>query len=353
MAKQYSIEEIRERSADVGTRHRSAVRALTALALAGKGDPGKILKTTWPRDPNAEMILRSVVSPTDTSGFPKWTTASALPDLAPRSAALRLFRDCLQLNLAGKFSIKVPGLQSQPTPIFIAEGGAMPISQLTFGSTEVGPVKKILIGTAVTNELQSAVPTTASAVIGRVLERAVEKSLDAIVFDANAATTVRPAGLLNGVTPLTASAATNGLVAIADDIGSLAAAIAAANIDPSDMILICAVKQATALKTLTGPNFDYSILSTPLLAAGTVVGVAPSAIAYATDGAAPQIETSESAIEHMEDTSPQPITGGTPSPAVPVRSLFQTNSIAIRIRAALTWATIAPGAVQTITGTNW
>ena len=74
----------------------------------------------------------------------------------------------------------------------------MPVGQLGFASSEFGPIKKILIAAAVSEELQSSTPATATAVISAALAAAAEKSLDSVVFGAGAGDPATPQGLLHG-----------------------------------------------------------------------------------------------------------------------------------------------------------
>jgi hypothetical protein len=65
----------------------------------------------------------------------------------------------------------------------------------------------------------------------------------------------------------------------------------------------------------------------------------------------PQIETSDKPALYFEDTDPTDVSGAG-GVAAPVKSLFQTNLIAIKVRANCAWA-VAPGAAQVITAVNW
>ena len=141
---------------------------------------------------------------------------------------------------------------------------------------------------AVSGELENATPETASAVIGRVLSNAITKSLDAVAFGAAAADSAKPAGLLAGITPLTASTE-QGLNGVSQDVGAMAGAMAAAGVDPEGMILVASPQQAVTLKLMAGPRFDNQVFGTTALADGTVVAFAPGAVAAAFDGA-PQVE---------------------------------------------------------------
>ena len=118
------------------------------------------------------------------------------------------------------------------------------------------------------------------------------------------------------------------------------------------MILIAAPKQAAVLKALTGANFDYQVLQSLALPAGTIVGVAPNGVAVSADAAPPTIETSTSAA-HFEDSDPLAVIAADGTMAAPSKSLFQMGLIGIKIRCGLTWATITPGAVQMIQNVAW
>jgi hypothetical protein len=333
---------------------RSLTRALTAITLAGTTrSAGAILKAAWPNDDAAGLILRAAVSPTLTANYPAFASVSVLPNLAPQSAALRLFNASLALDMAGINTVRVPHAVTVPSPVFVPEGAPAPTVQVSLAATDVGPVRKILILAAVSSELENATPETASAVVGRVLSNAATKSLDSVAFGTAAADSAKPAGLLTGITPLAASTET-GINGVSQDVGAMAGAMAAAGVDPEGMILVAAPQQAVALKLLAGPKFDNQIFGTLALAEGTVAAFAQGAVAAAFDGT-PSIEASKEAVVHFEDTTPLAIsTPGSPNTvAAPTRSAFQQDMLIIRVRAKATWGVIAPGGVQVIQNVKW
>jgi hypothetical protein len=123
---------------------RSLTRAITAIALAGTTrSPSTVLKSAWPYDDAAGLILRAAVSPTLTSTYPAFQAATVLPNLAPASAAIRLFNASLTLDMAGINTVRVPHAVTVPAPIFVPEGSAAPTVQLSLAATDVGPVRKI------------------------------------------------------------------------------------------------------------------------------------------------------------------------------------------------------------------
>jgi hypothetical protein len=337
---------------------RSVARALAAIALTAPRNRSatRLVTQTWPRDQDAELFARAATSPvstTDAGALSPTVTSSFLAGLAPGSAAVKLFARSLQLDFAGVHQFSVPRGVATPLPIFVAEGAPHPVVDGSTNAAVVGPVKKILIGAGITEELQNATPETATTIIGRVLSEAAAKSLDVYVFDNAAGDAVRPAGLLNGVAPLPPTAG-GGTSAMAKDLANIAGAMSDAGISAENMVVIANPRQAITLRLLSGPNFTHPIFSTVGLAAGTVVGVEAAAIASGFDGA-PEIEIGRGGLLHFADTQPQQI--GTPgSPAVvaaPARSPFQEALLVLKLRLNLAWASCMPGAVQAVTNVTW
>src|SRR5262249_12698456 len=156
--------------------------------------------------------------------------------VAPGSAAAQLFDACLRLNFDGVLTYLVPHVATHPVPLFVAEGGIVPVVQAATASTTVGPGRKLSFIVGLTRELENATPDGAAAIPGRLLAESAAKGLDAAVFDNPAASASRPAGLLNGVTPLVSTAAGAGLDTAASDVAKLAGAFADAGINPANMI---------------------------------------------------------------------------------------------------------------------
>jgi hypothetical protein len=344
-------------SAVAAEHRRSLHRAIAVRALAtlqeGKGrhvDAATIAKAAWPRDERVQLIVRAPQIPTSTADYPTFDPVTAFRSLAPSSAALRLFELGLVLDLRGVSTIRIPGVAGLPTqPIFVGEGLAAPTLQWSFVSTVVGPARKILLQAVVSNELDNATPETASAVIGRVLSDVANRAIDATAFGSAAADTTKPAGLLHNVTPLTA--ATAGLDAMSQDLSALTGAIGAAGIDPSGTVFVCGPREATIVKTKAGPKFDYPILTTLGLPPKTICCFAPAGVASGYQDP-PTVETSREAVLHIEDTAPADIVGVGGAVAAPVRSMFQTDVCAIKVRANCAWNCV-PGAAQVVANVNW
>jgi hypothetical protein len=336
---------------------RSFVRACaaTVLSYGEKADPHTVLSRAFPGDAGAAVVLRAAQSPTSTAGFHAVTAQVVLPMLAPQSASGKLLGMASRIEFGAASTVRVPyiGLTGRPAVVpFVLEGGVMPIVNLVTSSVTVGPVKKMLIGAALTRETQVASGDTAEKVIGDALAASAEQSLDALMFSNAAATTAAPAGLLNGVSGLTPTAG-GGMAAITADLAALATAIASNGIGIDDAVIITTPALAMKLRLLSSVKFDVPILSSSSIAAGTVIMLTPRGFVTGYDGSV-AIEITDQPAIHFEDTTPTDISvaGSPPTVAYPVRSLFQDDMFAIKIRCRVAWA-VHPGAIAYVTGATW
>jgi hypothetical protein len=324
-------------------------RAIAALALSElqqRANPRQILKSHWPGDDRAAVLLKAAQSPTDTtnSGLPAAVSVATWRSLAPGSAAWRLFdhSSALRLDLSGFNTIEMPNIAAlPPVPIWVGESDGAPVVQWTWGKTVLGPAKKILVIAALSDELERATPESAAQLMGRLLSDATQKSIDTAAFDAVAGDDVRPPGLCYGVAPITASAAANPGDAMIEDLAALAGQIGGNGIDTNDVVYIAGPREAQVIKLRAGPRFDNDVLSSLGIPADTVIAVAPSGICSGYQGP-PTISTSKEAVLHRNTDPTQP----------PESSLFQTNLIGIKVHARAAWAA-AKGAVSMVGGITW
>src|SRR5690349_11290620 len=81
----------------------------------------------------------------------------------------------------------------------------------------------------------------------------------------------------------------------------------------------------------------YQVFGSSALSAGVLIGVATNCIASSVDEV-PKYETSREATLHMNTVPTAISTVGTPNViAAPVRSLFQTDSIGVKISLGASW----------------
>lgn len=333
---------------------RSFVRACTAVALGAKqGIPPQRVVKAWD-DGRAELILKAASAPATTTSAAALQLQSTriLPMLAPAAASSRLLALATTLDLAGLGSIKLPyiGFAGRPPVPFIAEGDPANVVDLTVSATVLGPVRKLLILSALTREMAEASASNAEIIIGNALALSAAQSLDTALFSNAAATSTAPAGILNGLVPI-ASAGTSGAAGVADDLALLANAIGAAGINPDEMTIVCPPSLATKVRVLSSPNFTNTVLSSSSLAAGTVIAIVPAGLATGYDGGV-EVSASTEATVHFEATAPLPIVDGSGVVAKPVYSAFQTEMTVLKIRGNVAW-TVQPGAIAQVTGAAW
>ena len=135
------------------------------------------------------------------------------------------------------------------------------------------------------------------------------------------------------------------------DLKNLFAALAAVGAGKTAAI-VAALPQSVTLKMTVGPKFDIDIIGSTALPTGTVA-VVEIASFVSGFGSTAEFSTTKVGAVHMEDTTPQQITGGTPSPAVPVKSLFQVDALALKSNLWASWGLRAAGHAQFITGATW
>lgn len=334
-------------------------RYVTARAIAEASGPGiyddAIITRLWGHDQRmADAIRKAAVSPTSTASVTVLSETAVglfLRSLRHRSAAAQLFTS--PLTLEGRASLSLPAAATEwPEPTFVAEGGPIPAVQGSFGAVTLGPPSKLAMLAGITSELARYSAEDAEAIVTELMDDAAARALDAAVFSATAASAVRPAGLLNGVTAITETAG-GGVTAMLADIQALVGAIVTAG-GGSSILIFAHPVQAVALNVLAANGIGYPVIPAPSLTEGTVIAVEQNAIASAFAGL-PEVETSKEALVHFEDTAPAAIgTAGTPNTvAAPARSAWQHDLLVLRLVMPCTWVPRASGMVQFIEGATW
>jgi HK97 family phage major capsid protein len=302
-----------------------------------------------------DEIIRRAASAQAAVGTPSWASAlaqqaieDAVMQIATLSAAAGLIQRGMQVSFDRRASIRIPGrlLDANDAGQWVAEAGAIPVRDLRITSGPTLTPHKLLVIVAFTREMteQSAIEAISCALISE----ATALSLDRTMFGNQAEDGITPGGLLNGVTPI-AAAGRVGSVAdtAAEDVGKLIAALVANNAR-RDPVLVMNPAQATRLKLVAGPKFDTPILQSNSIPDGTIIAVESSSFVSAF-GSTPEFEVADQIAIHMESATPSdPIMSGQP-----VRSLWQVDSIALRMRLRAAFAMRAAGHVQTIVGANW
>jgi hypothetical protein len=134
-----------------------------------------------------------------------------------------------------------------------------------------------------------------------------------------------------------------------EDLASLGASVAPYS-GNGQLAFIMAAKQAIAV-SLQAENFDFPLFTSSTLPSGTVIAVATPAIAAVVEPL-PRIDSTEVALVH-EETAAQPIVTAAGAVATPVRSLYQTDSVGLRLRLPISWTLRAPGAIAWMQAVTW
>jgi HK97 family phage major capsid protein/HK97 family phage prohead protease len=293
--------------------------------------------------------------------------AAFMQSLMPLSVFPRLSAKGLDLSFgrAGKISIPTRALTPTIAGSFVGEGQPIPVRQGVFTAQVITP-KKLGVITTFTREMDEHSIPAIEAVLRQAVQEDTAVAIDTVLLDANPATVIRPPGLLNGVTPITATAG-GGFTALVGDIKALTGALLTATrgnvrnpvwIMNPQQVNSAGLTPAPASGVFPFKPVDGKLNNWPIIDSGTVplgTMIAMDAADFVSAGEAPRFEVSDQATLHEEDTTPLPIVGaGSPGTvASPVRSLFQTDSLALRLVQPMNWMNRRTGVVQVIQGVTW
>jgi HK97 family phage major capsid protein/HK97 family phage prohead protease len=259
---------------------------------------------------------------------------------------------------------------------FVGEGAPIPVRRGSFGSVSLTPHKMGVISDYTREMAAHSTP----AIENLIREGIVEDTADAIdqaLLDAVAGDTIRPAGLLNGVTPITGVAG-GGVAAMTGDISAILAPFITANaadrivllINPSNVFKLQWASTAVGVYPFREQVQAGNIGGIPFIASTNIAATTIIAVRYAdfvsSTADTPEFDVSDVATLHEDDGSypaDQAMRTGTATvlplvdaagvAAKPQRSLFQTASIAIRMLLDMDWAMRRSGMVQQVTGITW
>jgi len=265
--------------------------------------------------------------------------------------------------------ISIPSRNATPTIAgsFVGEGAAIPVRQGAFSAITMTP-KKMAVITVFSREISEHSDPAIEGLLRTAISEDTAVAIDSVLMDANAATAVRPAGLRNGVATLTPTAG-GGFTAVLGDVKQLYAALQTITLgNVRDPVWLMPPALALALTLTVLPNGTWAfpsvtvdggslanipIIVSPNVTADTLFLI--DAADFVTSSGGVRVDLSDSATLHMEDTTPGPIaTTGTPNAvAAPVRSLYQTDTLAIRMIMPLNWAFRRTGMLAYVTGVTW
>jgi hypothetical protein len=313
-------------------------RALTARTLASvfRAPIGEVVSELWPNDKGLlQLVTRATSAPatTFTTGWAaelvQRTTADAVEALGAASSAADVLRQALVLDWNGAGIISAPGfVASANASGFVKEGDPIPVRQLAAGPAQLLPYKLATIAVLTREMTESG---NAEALISDALVRSSGLALDAVFFGSGAAVAnTQPAGIRNGIAALTASNNSGAFGAAFEDIAALFNAVGQVG-GKGPFVLVANVGRfASASARLRDDPMIKFVASSAV--GNDLIAIAPKAIAAALS-ADPDVETTNAATLVMQDSSPA--VAGTTGPE---KEMFQSESIAVKVRWPVSWA---------------
>jgi hypothetical protein len=277
-------------------------------------------------------------------------------------------------SILGRFGVGgVPSLTRVPFDVAVAagdpgassaawvqEGGGKPARIVTLARILLHPAKVAAV-TVITNEVARLAAAGSVEFLRDQLARSLAIGLDRVFCDpAISAGANSPASVTNGISPISATTDP------ATDLRQLVAAYAAGGGSLSAAVILCSSATAAAL-ALTSSS-GASLFPGVTVAGGVLAGVpclASDAVGariilvdtsriFVADNGEADVSVAEHASVEMVDAPSQSIADGSPlaPSASSLVSLWQTDSIGLRVERIVSWAT-APGAVAFLSDVDY
>ncbi len=316
----------------------------------------------------SQMVTRAAAIPADTttSGWADTLVQTVIGDfieaLMPYSVypKLRALGGSFTFGRNGAISFPARNQATTLAGAFVAQGAPIPVRQGAFTPITLTP-KKMGVITTMTREITEHSTPAIEAILKQAMLEDTAVAIDTVLLDATASSTTRPAGLRNGISKITVSGTASIVGFIADMKALLAALITATNgnlrkpvwiMNPGDALAISLLQTTTGDTPFREEIARGTLLGYPIATTTTgtsdLMGIIDAADFMTATGDTPQFTVSDQAVLHMEDTSPAALsTVATPNTvAAPIRSLFQTDSLAIRMIMDINWAKRRSGIFQ-------
>jgi HK97 family phage major capsid protein/HK97 family phage prohead protease len=376
-------------SAAVGSDARGGVRvevkgsnlpkgtAFTRYAMALARSKGNLMQAVevskaWADStPEVETVLKAAVSAGTTTDSDWAAPLVEYQNMASEFAEL-LRPQTIVGRIQGlrrvPFNIKVPRQTGGSSASWVGEGAPKPVSELAFDQITLGMTKLAGI-VVITDELARASNPAAETIVRQDLIDTIVYTMDRDFVDpANAGTSnVKPASIINGVTPVVASGTDP--EDLRTDLRALRAKFLAANLSLNGAVYIMTEQMADVIAdmqnalgqpeyrdmggdaprigripVITSENIPANAGSgSPLTGdGGRIILVKASEVLLADDGQT-LLDASREAMLQMESAPTNP-----PTASTVFTSLWQTNQVGIRAERFVNWAKRRAGAAQYI-----
>lgn len=359
-------------------------------------------KAAYPTDHGLQAVIKAVVDPaaTDVAGWAQELTDETnqgfLDLLRGDYVTPQLWSVAgLNLNFEGYTAINIPGRAAAQTGQELGGGwtgqrDAIPVSRLTTDTQKIEPYKWGIISSFSKELAMRSVPSIQALIQSSIVADTGTKLDNDYLGEAAAVAGFNPAGLMNGVT---GTASATGGATVGDDmlldLQNLVNPFYAANLNGGIRIMM----HPTNALAMSLVLYNGTYLFRDELARGTLMGipviqstnvpvdelqavvmsaqaVANGSMTFDVSDTATFVEIDDQGASSttnpaMEQTYPRSdMTGQVGDAAThnsdaanttkaPIRSLWQTESVAIKMVQYLSWATLRDGSVNRITGVSY
>lgn len=308
-------------------------------------------------DKDLHMLARAAVSPmttqSDSGMWANTVVSDTLNLLAPINAGARVLSAGLQVQLTDHYGVAIADIPTSASNVsWRGEAAPILVGELALSESNVLSRKEMQVILVATRELFNLSQPTWVNIISTSYRESLQLALDAQLFSAAAGDSTKSAGILNGLSGLTKSVKSTEFDAMLEDVQTVAGAVSAvANGNP--IILVTGPKRVIKLK-MWADRVPFETYGSNAVAESVLIAVATNGLASSVDEV-PIMTQSREATLHM-DSSPAAIsTMATPNAvAAPVRSVYQTDSIACKIALGASWVRRSDSSVAVLTGiTAW
>jgi HK97 family phage major capsid protein len=351
------------------------------------------VKECYPNDRALEAVVKSTINPADTttSGWATELTQDAnqgyLDLLRGVSVTAGLWAVAgINLQFDGYTSLKIPSRAGTDVDLasgWTGEGQAIPVRKATFGTQTISPYKWAAITTMTKEIMARSMPAIEQLVRNGMLQDTGTKLDNDYLGEAAAVAGYSPRGIFQGVTGT--AAATGGATVGDDMLADLKALINpfyAANMGGSALRILMHPSNALAMGLVL---YNGTYLFRDELSRGTIMGIpvlqstniavdeilavdmaqqaiANGPITFEVSDSATIVEVSDDGVAPAMGTgavrNPSGQVGGatgagSTTPVSNVRSLFQTETVAIKMVQYLSWAELRSGSTNRITGVDY
>ena len=251
-----------------------------------------------------------------------------------------------QLNgfRAVPFNSKIPSQLTGGTAAWVGEGAAKPLTNPTYGEVEIKEHKLAAI-TVYTQELMRRSDPAVDVLVRDDLIEASKTLIDNTFLDAAAASTTRPAGVLNGVaaTPSTGTTA----AAYETDLLTLINTFVAANLSLDGAYILMSETRAAQISLLRDALGNSYFAGMALRGTRTLMGI-PVITSQAVGNKIILVKTSEILLAQDGGVDVSYSDQATLVDGATTHHLWQENKFAVRVEKFITWAKRRPIAASFI-----